>query len=137
MDKSHVARFSVTVSHDVLTRFDEHTKRLGYKNRSNAVQDAMQSLITESKWTCETMGLGVGAIAMVYDHRVSGLEEELTDIQHRFEETVYSSMHIHLDNDNCLEIIAIKGKTQAVRELAQALKTKKGVKKIDLAIVTP
>jgi CopG family nickel-responsive transcriptional regulator len=137
MGKRHVARFSVTVSHDVLARFDAHTKRLGYKNRSNAVQDAMQSLITESKWMCETMGLGVGAIAMVYDPRASGLEEELTDLRQRFAETIHSTMHIHLDGENRLELIAVKGNAPGVRELAQELKTKRGVKKIELAIVTP
>ena len=56
------------------------------------------------------MERGIGAIAMAYDHGVKGLEEELTDVQHHFEETICSSMHIHLDVDNCLEIIAVKGK---------------------------
>lgn len=135
--KRHVSRFSVSVSPDVLRRFDDHIMRLGYRNRSNAMQDAMQSLITESKWMCERMGNGVGAIAMVYDHRFKGLEEELTEIQHRFEDTVYSSMHVHLDAENCLEIIAIRGKALNVRDLAQELKTKKGVKQLKLAIVTP
>ena len=85
---SQVARISITLPSELLMRFDDHTKRVGYKNRSKAVQDAMQSLITESKWMCEKMGTGVGAIAMVYDHEVKGLEEELTDIQHHFEETI-------------------------------------------------
>jgi CopG family nickel-responsive transcriptional regulator len=132
-----VIRISVSISSELLRRFNDHIERLGYENRSKAVQDAMQSLITESKWMCEKMGEGIGAIAMVYDHRVKGLEEELTDIQHRFEETICSSMHVHLNMDNCLEIIAVKGKGSDVRDLAQELKTKKGVKQIKLAIVTP
>jgi CopG family nickel-responsive transcriptional regulator len=97
----------------------------------------MQNLITESKWMCETMGAAVGVIAMVYDHHVKELEEELTDIQHQFEETVRSSMHVHLAEENCLEIIAVKGKTSDVKDLAQELKTKRGIKQLKLAIVTP
>ena len=85
----------------------------------------------------EKMGKGVGAIAMVYDHGSKGLEEELTDIQHHFEESICSSMHVHLNADNCLEIIAVRGKAEDVKGLAQELKTRKGVKQIQLAIVTP
>ena len=86
---------------------------------------------------CEQMGRGVGAIAMVYNHDVKGLEEELTDIQHRFEDVICSSMHVHLGEDNCLEIIAVRGKASDVKDLAQELKTRRGVKQIKLAIVTP
>jgi len=122
---------------DLLERFDDHIKRLGYENRSKAMQDAMQSLITESKWMCEQMGRGIGALAILYSHEVKGLEEELTNVQHHFEETVCSSMHIHLDAENCLEIIAVKGKAEDVKSLAQELKARKGVKELKLAIVTP
>lgn len=135
--KKQVSRFSVSVPPDMLNRFDDHTIRLGYRNRSSAIQDAMQSLITESKWMCKRKGSGVGAIAMVYNHGFKGLEEELTEIQHRFEETVCSSMHVHLDAENCLEIIAVRGKASNVRDLAQKLKATKGVKQLKLAIVTP
>jgi CopG family nickel-responsive transcriptional regulator len=97
----------------------------------------MQNLVTESKWVCKTGGAGVGAITMVYNPHAKGLEEELTEVQHQFKETIRSSMHIHLDQENCLEIIAVKGKASAVRNLAQELKTRKGVKQLKLAIVTP
>ena len=137
VSKKQVSRISISVASDLLKRFDDHIKRLGYENRSKAVQDAMQSLVTESKWMCEKMGKGVGAIAMVYNHGVKGLEEELTDIQHHFEEAVCSSMHVHLDEGNCLEIIAVRGKASDIRDLAQELKTRKGVKQLKLAIVTP
>ena len=137
MAGNRVSRISISVHSGLLKRFDEHVKRLGYRNRSRALQDAMQNLITESKWMCENMGRGVGAIVMVYDHGVKGLEEELTDVQHHFEETVRSSMHVHLDEGQCLEIIAVKGNASDVRDLAQELITKRGVKQLKLSIVTP
>ena len=137
MTKNQVSRISISVPQDLLSSFDEHIKRLGYENRSKAIQDAMQNLITESKWMCETMGNGGGTIAMVFDHGVKGLVEELTDVQHHFEETVYSSMHVHLDEEDCLEIIAVRGKSTDIRDLAQELKTRRGVKQLKMAIVTP
>ena len=65
---------------------------------------------------------------MVYDHGVTGLDEELTDIQHHFEETICSSMHVHLDEHNCLEVLAVAGKPQILREIADRLISTKGVK---------
>ncbi|MHA2313763.1 MAG: nickel-responsive transcriptional regulator NikR [Candidatus Hermodarchaeia archaeon] len=134
---TQVSRISISVQSALLQRFDEHIVRLGYANRSKAIQDVMQNLVTESKWVCKTGGAGVGAITMVYNPHAKGLEEELTEVQHQFKETIRSSMHIHLDQENCLEIIAVKGKASAVRNLAQELKTRKGVKQLKLAIVTP
>ncbi|MCK5403167.1 nickel-responsive transcriptional regulator NikR [Candidatus Bathyarchaeota archaeon] len=136
MSKKQVSRISISVPSDLLESFDDHIKRLGYTNRSKAIQDTMQNFVTEAKWICEKQGRGIGAIAMVYDHEVKGLEEELTDVQHLFETTILSSMHIHLDNEHCLEIIAIKGKASDVRDLTQELKTKRGVKGLKLALVT-
>lgn len=134
---NRVSRISISVPSALLERFDDHITRLGYSNRSKAIQNAMQSLITESKWMCEKKGVAIGVIAMVYNHHVKGLDEELTDIQHQFEEVICSSMHVHLAEENCLEIIAVKGKASDVKDLAQELKTKRGMKQLKLAIVTP
>ena len=134
---NRVSRINISVPSTLLKRVDDHIMRLGYSNRSKAIQDAMQSLITESMWMYEKMGAAVGVIAMVYDHHVKGLEEELTDIQHQFEESICSSMHIHLAEENCLEIIAVKGNASDVKDLAQDLKTKRGIKQLKLVIVTP
>ena len=136
MSKKQISRISISVPSELLESFDDHIKRLGYSNRSKAIQDTMQNFVTEAKWICEKQGKGIGAIAMVYDHEVKGLEEELTDSQHRFEAIIRSSMHVHLDNKHCLEIIAIKGKASDVRDLTQELKTKRGVKGLKLALVT-
>ena len=74
---------------------------------------------------------------LVYDYKVKGLNEELTEIQHQYGDLVHSSMHIHLDEENCLEIVAVKGEAQVIRDLVQELNTKKGVKQVKIAIVTP
>ena len=79
------------------------------------------------------MGGGIGAIALVYDHDVKGVGEELTGVLHQFQQTIYSSMHVHHDKENCMEIIAVRGKASDVRELAQELKLKKGVKQVKIA----
>lgn len=136
MVEKGVSRISVSVPPELLRKFDDAAKRIGYEDRSKAIQAAMRDLVTESKWICKKLGVGVGAIAMIYGHDVRGLEGEITHIQHEHAETVISSMHVHLDEENCLEIIAIRGRANDVRELSDELKTKKGVKQLKLAVVT-
>jgi CopG family nickel-responsive transcriptional regulator len=72
-----------------------------------------------------------------YGVHARALENILTEVQHRFHTVICSSMHVHLDEDNCLEIIAIRGPTNDVRDLTAALQTQKGVKQLKLTIITP
>lgn len=137
MVMEHISRISISLPSNLLKRFDDHIKRLGYETRSKALQEAMHLLITESKWACEKMGMGIGALTMVYDHSVKGLEEDLNEIQHRYRKVIASNMHIHLDEDNCLEIVAVRGNSLDIRGLAQELRTRRGVKELKLAITTP
>jgi CopG family nickel-responsive transcriptional regulator len=136
MTEKGVSRISVSVPPELLRKFDDAVKRIGYEDRSKAIQAAMRDLVTESKWICEDRGNGIGAIAMIYGHHLKGLEEIITDIEHRHTNTVISSMHVHLDEDNCLEIIAVRGRTKEIQELSNEIKTKRGVKQLKLAIVT-
>lgn len=132
-----VSRISISVTPELLRRFDEALERLGYGNRSTAMQAAMQSFVTESKWQCPKMGRGVGAIVLLYNHEEKDVEGALTDIQHRYIGVSSASMHIHLDAENCLEIIPVRGSSSEIKSLAQELMTKAGVKELKLVMVTP
>jgi len=129
-----VVRFSVSVLPELLREFDETISKLGY-NRSNAIQVAMRDFLTEHKWTVEQEGTVTGAITMIYDHHVRGLVETLTDIQHHHIEVISSTTHVHLDEDNCLEIIAVKGYVKVIQSLAKKLMTTRGIKQLKLAIL--
>lgn len=137
MSRIGVTRISVSVPPELLRKFDGASERLGYRDRSKAAQAAMQSFVTESKWVCAKQGRGVGAIILLYSHGVRDVEEALTDIQHRYMRITESSMHIHLDEENCLEIVPVRGPSAKIKELAQELMTKEGVKELKLAMVTP
>jgi CopG family nickel-responsive transcriptional regulator len=127
-----VVRFSVSINPDLLQEFDETTSRLGY-NRSSAIQVAMRVFFTEHMWKGEQEGMMAGAITMVYDHNVRGLMETLTDVQHNHLEVISSTTHVHLDEHNCLEIIAFKGDIKTIRSLAEKLMTTRGVKQLKVA----
>jgi len=135
MAKKGVSRISISLPPDLLDEFDKMIKQMGY-DRSKAIQASIRNFLTENKWMHEEKGIVMGALTMIYDHEVKGLEESLTDAEHLYSDIITSSMHIHLDERNCLEIIAVKGKVESIRDLAQDLMRKRGVKQIRLAIVT-
>ncbi len=135
--KKGVSRISISIPPDFLREFDEVRTSVGYGDRSKAVRAALRSFISDNKWIQWDEGMGIGAITMVYDHEVRGLEEALTDIQHIHQSVISSSMHIHLDEHNCMVMIAVRGDARTIRDLAQRLMTERGVKQLRLSIVAP
>ena len=128
-----VTRFSVSVDPVLLGEFDETIGEIGY-SRSTAIQVAMRDFLTEHKWSKEE-GVIAGAITMIYDHHVKGLGNTLTGIQHDFLNIISSTIHVHLDHDSCLEILAVKGDIKRIKELAQSLRVSRGVKQLKFSML--
>jgi CopG family nickel-responsive transcriptional regulator len=135
MNHKGVSRFSVSVAPELLEDFDKAIANMGYE-RSKAIRLAMQNFLTEYRWTTETNKVGVGALIMIYDHETKGLEETLTEIQHEYRRVISATTHIHLDDRNCLEILAIKGDVKTTQSLAKNLMRERGVKQLKLATLT-
>jgi CopG family nickel-responsive transcriptional regulator len=108
---------------------------MGYESRSKAAHDAFRSFISDYKWTRESAGEIAGAITLVYYLDKPGLLNQIVEAQHKFENVVTSSMHLHLTKDKCMEIIAVKGEANGIRKLSQELMTKKGVKELKFTAI--
>lgn len=119
-------RFGVSLEKKLLDEFDTLIKRKNYSNRSEAFRDLIRQELVKEEWA--KSGEVVGAITLVYGHHKRELVNKLTDIQHDFQGTIISTQHIHLDHDNCLELIAVKGPAADITKLADTLKSVKGVK---------
>jgi CopG family nickel-responsive transcriptional regulator len=131
---SEVVRFGVSLEKELLDKFDRLIKEKKYSNRSEAIRDLIREDLVKREWV---EGKEVaGAITLVFDHHKRDLVNILTDIQHDFYQIIISSQHIHLDHSNCLEIIVVRGKPTEVRELANKLKSNRGVKYGALSIAT-
>jgi len=130
-----VERTSFSVSPSLLSRFDEVIRKMGYEDRSRALQTAMTNFLTEYTWTMEKGRAGVGAILFTYSHRPHGLQEALVDIQHQYRDVVNSTTHIHLDESRCLEIVSVRGQTDKIQELARKLMKTRGVTQLKLSVV--
>jgi CopG family nickel-responsive transcriptional regulator len=132
---SELSRIGVAIDSELLDKFDKHIADRGYATRSEAFRDMIRDELVEKAWqapNCEV----VGTVTLVYDHHVRLLNEKLTDIQHDAYHSILSTMHVHLDHDNCLEVIIVRGKAKDVRRIADALITMKGVKHGNLNITS-
>jgi CopG family nickel-responsive transcriptional regulator len=131
-----IIRVGVTFPPDLLKDFDEIIDKMGYENRSKAVQDAVRMFVSERKWLQEERGTQAGVLMMLYDHDVKGLESALTDAQHHYAQIICSTMHIHLSERECLQAIAVKGDATEIRKLSDELSSKRGVKILKTMLVS-
>lgn len=107
--------------------------RCNNENRSKAIHDAIRSFITEFEWMREEEGQITGAVLVLYYLDKPVLLDEITRAQHQFKNVISTTMHVHLEESKCLEIIAVKGSAQEIKRLSQALMAKKGVKQVKVA----
>jgi Predicted transcriptional regulators containing the CopG/Arc/MetJ DNA-binding domain and a metal-binding domain len=122
-----LARIGVAIDADLLRKFDELITARGYNNRSEAFRDLIRDELVRKAWEGPDTQV-VGTVTLVYNHHVRQLSDKLVDMQHDSYEQILSTLHVHLDHDNCLEVLVVRGKASNVQRLADALISTKGVK---------
>jgi CopG family nickel-responsive transcriptional regulator len=132
---SELSRIGVAIDSDLLNRFDQLISKRGYTNRSEAFRDLIRDELVQKSWESPDSNV-VGTVTLVYDHHVRMLNEKLTDMQHEYHRAILSTLHIHLDHDNCLEVLVVRGKAAVVQKIADTLISIKGVKHGRLTITT-
>jgi CopG family transcriptional regulator, nickel-responsive regulator len=129
-----IVRFSVSLDRNLVAEFDRKIKAERCPTRSKAVGDLIRAGLVQTEWQA---GAEVaGAIVLVYDHHKRDIVRTLTDVQHDCHDAIISTQHIHLDHDNCLEIVAVRGKPGEVEAIVRRLKAVKGLKHVSLAAGT-
>lgn len=121
-----LVRFGVAMEDSLLREFDRYIRRKGYRNRSEAIRDMARNAMVQEAWEQEK-GEVIAAVALVYDHEKRGLADRLTDLQHHAVPMIVSTLHVHLDERHCLEVIVLRGKASSVRKFADNLLAIKGV----------
>lgn len=130
-------RIGVSLPDNLLGRFDNIIEKRGYSSRSEGIRDAIRNYIMHYEWMNEVEGERIGVITLIYDHDQRGLVNNLTDIQHEYMGMIKSSVHVHLDHDNCLELIMLQGDGKQVKEVAEKMMALKGVKHVKLTTISP
>jgi len=130
-----ITRFGVSIEESLLKNFDRLISRKGYQNRSEAIRDLIRDSLVTEEWR-EGKKEMVGTIALVYSHHTRELSRILTKMQHNHYQTILSTLHIHLDEHNCLEVLAVKGKGEEIKKISDRLIGTKGVKHGKLSLTT-
>lgn len=127
-----VTRFGVSLEEDLLERLDKLVIKNQFPNRSRAISFLIGKNLIEKKW--EANQEVAGAIVLVYDHHKRELSNRSTSAQHANHHLILSVQHVHLDHDLCLETIAVKGRAQELKNLADQLIGMKGIKHGELVM---
>jgi len=124
---SQVERMGVSLEKELLSAFDKLIARQGYQSRSEAIRDLIrQQLSVERLGNPEAKA--VAAVCIVYDHHATKLMGKLVDLQHSHILQVISSLHIHLDEHDCLEVIVLRGRVGQINRMGESILSMKGVK---------
>jgi len=132
---SDIVRFTISVEKDLLDAFDRFVRQGKFATRSEAVRQLMHDALTRQ--SCETaVGEASGILTLVYDHHRSQVQRKLVQLQHENMDCVLAALHVHLDHDQCMEAIALRGKPDLLQNIASSLRGIKGVAKGELVMAT-
>ncbi|MHA7580242.1 nickel-responsive transcriptional regulator NikR [Paenibacillus vandeheii] len=132
-DKEDLTRFGVAFPTPLIEQFDRYIEEQGYKNRSEAFRDLVRKTLLEPSALHAEQDVA-GTIVMVYDHHIRDLPIRLMELQHEAHHDIISNMHVHLNHDQCLEVIAVRGNLGRLRHLHQQIQVQKGVLYAELSV---
>lgn len=124
---AELARIGIAIPEDLLGEFDRLIENRGYATRSEAVRDLIRKELVDEIAASPNAEV-YGTVTLIYDHHARLLLDRLTEIQHQYHDAIMSSVHVHLDHNNCLEVILVRGVSNLVQKLADGLIATKGVK---------
>jgi CopG family nickel-responsive transcriptional regulator len=122
-----VERIGISLDKKLLAQFDKLIAAKGYSNRSEAVRDLIREKLIAREWSLPK-GETVGTLLLVYEHETMELSRRLAKLEHKAFHHVVATLHVHMDEENCLEVIVLRGPGPEIQELAERLISLRGVK---------
>jgi CopG family nickel-responsive transcriptional regulator len=129
-------RVTMSLDEALADEFDELVKALGYQNRSEAVRDLMRQALEARRLEKNKSKHCVANLSYIFNHHERALAERLTEVQHAHHDLVVASTHVHLDHENCLESVMLKGPTKTVQSFADQVRVERGVRYGNLNLVS-
>ena len=133
---AELVRFGVSMDAELLAAFDHMIERKQYDNRSEALRDLVRDALMRVRWERGNARMAA-VLSLVYDHTTRDLPRKLTRLQHRHVASIVSTLHIHLDEENCLEVLVLRGRADDLQDLADKVIATRGVRNGQLMICTP
>jgi CopG family nickel-responsive transcriptional regulator len=130
-----ITRFGVSIEPELLEKFDRMMKKKGYTNRSEALRDLIRANIIKEN-NANLIHKGLGTLTILYNHHSGPLTERLLELQHEHFQHILTTTHIHVDHENCLEVLILQGKIGDIQTLADKIKALKGIKHGELVLTS-
>ena len=130
--EDELTRIGISLPTNLLSAFDEVISKRGYSSRSEGIRDAIRNYLIDYQLLSQELGDQIAVITMVYDHDQKGLVSTLTDIQHRYSYIINSTIHIHIDLHNCLEVTVVKGDASVIRAFMNNMMVQHGVQHVKI-----
>lgn len=130
-----LVRFGVAFDQELLSRLDAHLERTGYASRSEFLRDLARGALVEEDWQQGEREV-LAALTIIFDHHIRDLEERLTSLQHDFFAQIVSTLHVHVDAHNCMEVLVLRGRNDQVAALSDRIIGMKGVRHGRLSVAT-
>jgi CopG family nickel-responsive transcriptional regulator len=128
-------RIGISLPGELLDKFDKTLMKRGYSSRSEGIRDAIRTYNQHYEWMKQIRGSRSATISIVYDCSKKGVTSTLAEIQHEYVDMISSSVHFHMEEDLCFEVIILKGEGEQIVDLAQRILSIKGVKHLRLTTV--
>jgi CopG family nickel-responsive transcriptional regulator len=130
--EQELSRISISLPESLLEKFDMIIKNRGYSSRSEGIRDAIRGYIRYYDWMSSIEGERVATITLAYNHKQKGIEDVLGNIQHKYLDIIRSTVHVHLETENCMEVIILEGDVKKIKEIFENLVKNKGLKYMKL-----
>lgn len=127
-------RITISVDDELAEDFERLLKQRHYKNRSEAFRDFVRRELS-SEVAHSRSGECVAVVGYTFDHHTRALSNRMTEHQHQHTALVISSMHVHLNHDQCVEAVVMRGKTREVKRLAETMIAETGVENGSINII--
>ena len=134
---SELIRFGISIDQELSEKFDRFVGERNYATRSEAIRDLIRDALIQQKIELDPKTNALGSLTLIYDHHARNLSKEMGEIQHDFHALILSVMHLHVSHDDCMEVIALSGKTSEIIRLSNALLSLKGIKNGKLFLTLP
>jgi CopG family nickel-responsive transcriptional regulator len=120
-------RLTISVSDEFAAELAAFMESHNYDNRSEAVRDLARRGLERARIDDRISGECVATLSYVFNHHTRELARRLMDAHHEHHGHQVATMHVHLDHENCLEIVALRGDAAKVREFAKTIIAERGV----------
>ena len=117
-------RLTISLNNQLAKQFDSVMHKRGYFNRSEAVRDLIRGLLDTVRMEEHAEGHCIATLSYIYNPELASC---ITATQRSHRDLIVSTMDVHMDRDNCLEVTILSGTARNVRNFANHIIAMQGV----------